>query len=151
MSVAERRYRAVLAVIAQGRTVTEVAGQWEVSRQTLHAWLARYEAEGLAGLGDRSHRPAGSPHQMPAALEVRVLEMRRAHPFWGPLRILAELRRCGVDPVPSESGVYRCLVRAGLIAPVRRARRSEAFRRWERAAPMELWQMDVVGGADSRW
>jgi transposase InsO family protein len=146
MSVAEQRYQAVLAVIAEGRSVTEVAAQWKVSRQTLHAWLARYEVEGLEGLRDRSHRPVGCPHQMPAVLEARVLEMRRAHPFWGPRRILAELRRAKVDPVPSESAVYRCLVRAGVIAPVRRQRRSEAFRRWERAAPMELWQMDVVGG-----
>ena len=105
MSVAEQRYRAVLAVIAEGRSVTEVAGQWRVSRQTLHAWLARYEAEGLEGLSDRSHRPVRCPHQMPAGLEARVLEMRRAHPFWGPRRILAELRRAGVDPVPSESAL----------------------------------------------
>jgi transposase InsO family protein len=145
MSVAEQRYQAVLAVIAEGRSVTEVAAQWRVSRQTLHAWLARYEVEGLEGLSDRSHRPVGCPHQMPAVVEVRVLELRRAHPFWG-RRILAELRRAGLDPVPSESAIYRCLVRAGVIDPVRRRRRSEAFKRWERSAPMELWQMDVVGG-----
>jgi DNA-binding NarL/FixJ family response regulator len=38
MSVAEQRYQAVLAVIAEGRTVTEVAAQWRVSRQTVHSW-----------------------------------------------------------------------------------------------------------------
>ena len=43
MSVAEQRYKAVLAVIAEGRTVSEVARDWGVSRQTMHAWLARYE------------------------------------------------------------------------------------------------------------
>jgi hypothetical protein len=48
--------------------------------------------------------------------------------------------------LPSESAVYRCLVRAGLVEPVGRHRRSERFKRWERAAPMQLWQMDVVGG-----
>jgi transposase len=124
LSVAEQRYQAVLAVIAEGRTVTEVAAQWKVSRQTLHAWLARYEAEGLEGLADRSRRPVGCPHQMPAALEARVLEMRRAHPFWGPRRILAELRRARVDPLPSESAVYRCLVRpwrSGSAPPVQRS------------------------------
>jgi transposase-like protein len=42
MSVAEQRYQAVLAVIAQGETVKEVAARWGVSRQTLHAWLAKY-------------------------------------------------------------------------------------------------------------
>ena len=105
----------------------------------------RYEAEGLEGLRDRSHRPVRCPHQMPAGLEARVLEMRRAHPFWGPRRIVAELGRAKVVPLPSESAVYRCLVRAGVIAPVCRHRRSEAFKRWERSAPMDMWQMDVVG------
>ena len=142
----EQRYQAVRAVIADGRTVTEVAGQWGVSRQTLHAWLARYEAAGLEGLADRSHRPAACPHQMPAAVEAQVLELRRARPYWGPRRLVGELRRHGVDQVPSESAVYRALVRAGVIDPVRRRRRSEAWKRWERGAPMELWQMDVVGG-----
>jgi transposase InsO family protein len=146
MSVAEQRYQAVLAVIAEGRTVTEVAAQWKVSRQTLHAWLARYELEGLEGLADRSHRPGSCPHQMPAALEARVLEMRRAHPFWGPRRIVVELRRSGSEPVPSESAVYRCLVRAQVIAPQRRKARREDYKRWERGRPNELWQMDVVGG-----
>jgi transposase InsO family protein len=51
-----------------------------------------------------------------------------------------------VAPVPSESGVYRALVRAGLIEPGARRRRKEEWRRWERGSPMELWQMDVVGG-----
>jgi transposase len=50
MSVAEQKYKAVLAVIADGRTVTEVAKDWGVSRQTTHGWLARYEQEGLEGL-----------------------------------------------------------------------------------------------------
>jgi transposase len=59
MSVTEQRYKAVLAVIADGRTVTEVAKDWGVSRQTMHGWLARYEEEGLEGLSNRSHRPCG--------------------------------------------------------------------------------------------
>lgn len=66
MSVAEQRYRAVLAVISDGRTVTEVAAAIGVSRQSLHAWLGGYEADGLEGLADRSHRPRQCPHQMPA-------------------------------------------------------------------------------------
>ena len=52
--MAEQRYDAVLAVIREGRTVKDVAGAVGVSRQTLHAWLSRYEAEGLDGLVDRS-------------------------------------------------------------------------------------------------
>ena len=38
LSVAEQRYRAVLAVIGEGRTVKDVAAVG-VSRQTPHTWL----------------------------------------------------------------------------------------------------------------
>ncbi|WP_457255868.1 helix-turn-helix domain-containing protein, partial [Pedococcus sp. P5_B7] len=57
MSVAEQRYQAVLAVIGEGATVTEVAARFGVARKTLHEWLSRYEGGGLENLGDRSHRP----------------------------------------------------------------------------------------------
>jgi transposase InsO family protein len=146
MSVTEQRYKAVLAVIADGRTVGEVANQWGVSRQTMHRWLARYEGDGLEGLGNRSSRPAHCPHQTPPAVEAMVLEMRRSHQYWGARRIAFELARKGVEPAPSESAVYRCLVRAAVIDPVSRRRRQETWKRWERAAPMELWQLDVVHG-----
>src|ERR671923_905325 len=85
LSVGEQRYKAVMAVLGDGRTVTEVARDWQVSRQTMHAWLARYERRGMEGMGDRSHRPNHCPHQMPALVEVHVLEMRRFKPFWGPI------------------------------------------------------------------
>jgi transposase-like protein len=54
MSVAEQRYKAILAVIGDGRTVSEVASDRGVCRRTMHRWLAHYEAEGLEGLSDRS-------------------------------------------------------------------------------------------------
>jgi transposase-like protein len=57
MSVTEQRYQAVLAVLSEGRTISEVGLQWGVDRRTVHRWLGRYEAAGLEGLGDRSHRP----------------------------------------------------------------------------------------------
>ena len=140
LSVAEQRYKAVLAVICDGRTVTEVAAAVGVSRQTLHGWLARYEAEGLDGLLDRSHRPLSCPHQMPAAMEALVLELRRQHRSWGPKRITAEIARRNPQEVPSASGVYRSLQRAGLIEPDARRRRRGPWRRFERGRAMELWQ-----------
>jgi transposase InsO family protein len=146
LSVAEQRYQAVLAVIADGLGVSQVAGKIGVSRQTLHAWLARYEAEGLEGLRDRSHRPDRCPHQMPAEVEAVCLELRRSRPYWGPRRLVFELDKRGVAPLPSASAVYRALLRAGMIDPLTRDRRSRKWKRWERGRPMELWQMDVVGG-----
>jgi len=144
--VAEQRYKAVQAVLAEGQTVTQVARDSGVSRQTIHGWLAKYEGDGLEGLGNRSRRPAQCPHQMPATVEVMVLEMRRSHHYWGARRIAYELARKRVEPAPSESAVYRCLVRAAVIDPLTRRRRRETWKRWERGAPMELWQLDVVHG-----
>lgn len=146
LSVVEQRYRAVLAVLA-GATVTEVAASLGVSRQTVSGWKSRYEASGLAGLADRSRRPASCPHQASAEVEAAVCELRRKHPRWGPRRIAFVLERSGtVTPVPSRMTVYRILVRHGLIEPgVRRRKRSE-YKRWQRDRPMQLWQMDIVGG-----
>jgi transposase InsO family protein len=146
LSVAEQRYQAVMAVIGDGLTVSQAAEKTGVARQTLHRWLARYEAEGLDGLADRSHRPVSCPHQMPAGVEAVLLELRRSRPYWGPRRLVFELAKRKVSPVPSSSAVYRALVRAGLVDPSLRDRRCRKWKRWERGAPMELWQMDIVGG-----
>ncbi len=143
LSVAEQRYQAVLAVISDGETVTDVAARFGVTRKTVHGWLARYEAGGLEDLGDRSHRARSCPHQMAAAVEVELEQLRRRHPSWGPRRIAFELAK--QDLVVSESSVYRALVRLNLIDPGARRRRDRKWKRWERGTPMELWQMDVVG------
>ena len=50
--VVEQRYDAVMEVLRDGRTVTEVAERWGVSRQSLYSWLGRYQAGGLEGLAD---------------------------------------------------------------------------------------------------
>ena len=57
LSVMEQRYQAVLAVVQDGWKVTEVAERLGVSRQSVHAWITRYEQGGLAALADLSHRP----------------------------------------------------------------------------------------------
>ena len=105
LSVMEQRYQAVSFVVHDGESVVEVARRFNVSRQTVHAWLARYERGGLAALADRSHRPKGCAHQMPASVEAVVLELRRLNPDWGPCRLLHELTREGVEPLPSRSGI----------------------------------------------
>jgi transposase InsO family protein len=82
---------------------------------------------------------------MAPAVEARVLQLRRAHPAWGPSRIVWQLEQQGVAPLPGRSSVYRALVRHGLVEAKKRRRRREDYRRWERGRAMELWQMDVMG------
>jgi transposase InsO family protein len=145
VSVVEQRYRAVLEVRA-GVPVTEVAVRAGVSRQSVHAWVRRYELGGLGALADRPRRPDTCPHQTSAQVEAAVCEMRREHPKWGPVRLAHELGRAGVVPVPSRMSVYRVLVRHGLIEPGPRKRPKDSYLRWERDKPMALWQLDIVGG-----
>src|SRR5262245_20025237 len=110
LSVMEQRYHAVMEVVS-GAPVSEVARRYGVSRQAVYGWLGRYGSEGLAGLADHSHRPAFQPRQLDEQIEALICQLRRAHPRWGSRRLLFELGKAGVSPVPSRSTIYRVLVR----------------------------------------
>ena len=96
LGLVEQRLAAVKEVL-DGATVTDVARRYVVVRQTVHEWLRRYARHGLAGLIDRSSRPASCPHQMPPQVEARIVELRRAYPGWGPRTIGHQLARDGVS------------------------------------------------------
>ena len=71
-----------------GETVKDTAARFGVARQTVHAWLAKYEAGGIENLGD-AHRPGGRSGwcatatncyaRRPATTHGRYA--RRSHPF----------------------------------------------------------------------
>ncbi len=145
-NLVEQRYLAVLGVVRDGATVTDVASAFGVTRQTVHRWLRAYARNGLAGLADGSAKPLSCPHQTIPEVEAKILELRRAHPGWGPRTIAHELAQAGVERVPGLSSIYRCLVRHGLVTPEARKRKRSDCKRWERSRAMELWQMDIVGG-----
>jgi Homeodomain-like domain len=81
----------------------------------VHTWLRRYAAD--QGLGDRSSRPHGCPHQISPVTEAKIVEIRRAHPGWGADRIGYQLAKDDVVPVPGRTSVYRALLRNGLVVP----------------------------------
>jgi transposase InsO family protein len=83
---------------------------------------------------------------MDPVVEARIVEMREAHPGWGPRTILFWLEREGVAVLPGRTSVERCLIRHGLVTPQARKRTRSDYKRWERSRSMELWQMDIVGG-----
>ena len=56
LSVVEQRYHAVMEVLSAGAPMVEVAERYGVSRKTVHAWIRRYRADGLAGLAGRTAR-----------------------------------------------------------------------------------------------
>jgi transposase len=133
--VTEHRYRAVLQVL-DGVPKAQVAREFGTSRQSVHSWVVRYQAGGLAGLADRSRRPHVSPNDLAPEVIAAICELRRRFPRWGAHRIAHELAVRGSGDAPSRSSVYRVLVRHGLVT-AQRQNHKRKYRRWQRDAPMQ--------------
>jgi transposase InsO family protein len=133
----------VQRVREEGQPVAHVAKAMGVSRQCAHRWVKRFDAEGDAGLLDRSSRPHRMPTQTPAEVEQRVLKARAEHrrgPDWlGPELGIAPRT---VSRILRRHGVPRLAVLDPLTGEVIRASKTTA-RRYERSTPGELVHMDV--------
>ena len=108
LKLVRQRYQAVLEVL-EGATVSGVAHRFQVARRTVHVWLGRDAAYGLAGLAGKSSRPLSCPHQMSPEVEARIVAMRREHPGWGPRTVLYWLELEGLQQLPGRTSVERCL------------------------------------------
>jgi len=120
-------------VLRQGWTMAAAAEAVGVSCRTGFKWLARFRAEGAAGLADRSSRPRRSPAACPGE-QVRQFEQRRRErmPLW---RIAREAGR-------SLATVARHMARLGL-SRLSALQPPEPIRRYERQAPGELLHIDT--------
>jgi transposase len=126
----------ITRVLRQRRPVAHVAAELGISRATGYKWVARYRAEGVAGLRDRSSRPHSSPGRTAPEMEAAIVTLRRDRRL-GPARIAAIL---GLRP----STVHRVLVRHGMPRLAWLDRPSgQPIRRYERARPGELVHVDV--------
>jgi transposase InsO family protein len=122
--------------VAAGRPAAHVAAEMGVSRATAYKWLARYRAEGSAGLLDRSSRPRSCPNRTDPVVEAAILALRRDRRL-GPARIGGIL---GLNPAT----VHRVLVRHGMARLAWLDRPTgQVIRRYERARPGELVHVDV--------
>lgn len=80
-------------------------------------------------------------------MEAAICRMRAEHPGWGARRLVFELSRQGwTEPIPAKTTIYQILARNGLVNPRKRRRPASSYKRWQRDAPMQLWQMDIIGG-----
>jgi transposase InsO family protein len=123
--------------------VAHVAKAMGISRQCAHRWVARFDAEGEAGLHDRSSRPRSMPTRTGPQLEARVLaartEHRRGQDWLGPeLGIPART----VSRILRRHQVPRLCECDPLTGDVIRSSKTTA-RRYERDRPGELVHMDV--------
>jgi transposase InsO family protein len=129
------RYRMVQRVLA-GHRVAAVAGQMQVSRQTVYKWVRRYRSEGAIGLRDRSSRPLSMPRRTDRRVEERIVRARDRY-RWGADRIGLQLG------VPA-STVQRVLDRQGCPKLSMLDRMTgEVVRRYERSEAGSLVHVDV--------
>jgi transposase InsO family protein len=151
--VTSMKVMAAVAAVGAGQVVnvSQVCREAGVSRKTFYKWVARYDAEGLAGLEERSRRPRRCPAQTPVEVEELVVLLRK------------ELADIGVDHgattiqwhlgrrhtelggrVPAVATIHRILVRRGLVVPAPKKRPKSSWRRFEAPAPNEWWQIDAM-------
>jgi transposase InsO family protein len=130
-------------------TMRELCDRFNVSRKTGYKWLARFREHGRAGLSDRSHAPHRCPHRISEEMATLLCSTRRAHPSWGPEKILDHLRpkHRSIREWPAFSTISDLFVRKGLIRKRRRRRKvlhpgSVPIRT---AAPNDLWTADFKG------
>ena len=143
-SIVDQKREFVALAEQGGIPFAALCRRFAISRPTGYQLLRRYQAEGVAGLAERSRRPHTSPNRTPAATEARVVALRDAHPRWGGQKLRTRLRGQGVDEVPAASTVTAILDRHGRLDPAESAKHTP-WQRFEHAAPNDLWQLDFKG------
>jgi transposase InsO family protein len=137
----------VAAVVVEGRSKSEVARTYGVSRRWVITLVQRYLAEGDAGLEPRSRRPHRSPSRTPAGLEDEIVEIRKelakAGHEAGAATIAFHLeRRHGT--APAVSTIWRVLTDRGFVTPQPHKRPKSSYVRFAAEQPNERWQADIT-------
>jgi len=112
--------------------VAEVAAAFGLSQRCVYKWLARFRAEGLAGLGDRSSRPRCSPRTTHPLRVARVLALRRRRLPGFQIARATKLSRACVSRLLRRHKATLCV----LCPP-------PPIRRYERARPGDLIHFDI--------
>jgi transposase InsO family protein len=137
----------VTAVLVEGRSKSEVARDYGLSRRWVITLVQRYLAQGEAGLAPRSRCPKSSPRRTPPSLEEEIVELRKeldrdGHDA-GAATIADHLhRRHGTSPAVST--IWRILTARGFVTAQPHKRPKSSYIRFEAVQPNERWQVDIT-------
>jgi transposase InsO family protein len=137
----------VTAVLTEGRSKSEVARDYGVSRRWVITLVQRYLEHGPAGLEPRSRRPHRSPRQTPRGIEDEIIRVRKdldrhGHEA-GADTIRTHLLRSG-RTAPAVSTIWRILTARGFITPQPHKRPKSSYLRFAAEQPNERWQTDIT-------
>ncbi len=137
----------VTSVLVEGRSKSEVAREYGVSRRWVITLVQRFLAEGETGLIPRSRRPLSSPSRTDGAVEEEIIKIRKdldkhGHEA-GAATIAAHLQtRHGHSPAVST--IWRILTTRGFVTPQPHKRPKASYLRFAAEQPNERWQSDIT-------
>src|SRR5688572_3000442 len=138
----------ITAVLMEGRSKSEVARDYGVSRVWVQRLVHRYRREGPAAFEPRSRRPHSNPRAVSLDLEDQVIRLRKELSKkgldGGAETIAVHLQIAGVDSVPAVSTIWRILSRRGFVSPQPQKRPRSSWKRFCAEQPNERWQADIT-------
>jgi putative transposase len=153
----DQRSKFVMAYLSDRFEMAELCRLYGISRPTGYKWVERHRTEGIAGLEERSRAARHCPHRMSQEVEQWLLVERRAHPQWGPRKLVRRYQNVHLHAGPSRSAVADLLRRQGLSHP-RQRRRVPSPIGGRRVGAVEvanaIWTIDFKGQfrtGDGRW
>ncbi len=137
----------VTAVLVEGRSKSEVAREYGVSRRWVITLVQRYLVEGHAGLQPRPRRPFHSPNRTAKDIEDEVIALRKelerdGHEAGAATIAFHLQRRHGVSPAVST--IWRILSARGFVTPQPHKRPKSSYIRFAAEQPNERWQLDIT-------
>ena len=130
------RLKLAKLIVDEHWEIPRAAERYDVSWKTAKKWADRYQAEGSAGMADRSSRPHRQPSRTPVRVVRKIVHLRWKQRL-GPVEIGVRLN------MPS-STVHAVLVRCRLNRLTHIDRTTgEPIRRYEHEHPGDLIHVDV--------
>lgn len=126
----------------------ELCRQFGISRKTGYKRVNRFRSYGWEGLGDLSRAPHTHPNETPQPVCLALIEAKRAHPHWGPKKLVAFLTDQQPHRVwPAASTAGSILERVGLVRHRKRRHRTTPWSQPFANAqyPNDVWSIDLKG------
>jgi putative transposase len=147
VTVSEQRENFLRDYYLRYYSLSDLAERYCISRKSAYKWIERYEQRGREGLEDQSRRPHSCPWQTEEYIAEALVELRLAHPSWGPRKLLDVLqRRHRRWELPAASTVAQILSNHGLVRARHRHRRAHPGCPQSVAqGPNDIWGADYKG------
>jgi transposase InsO family protein len=137
----------VLKAMSPRANFGQLCQQYAVSRKTGYKWKARFLAEGLGGLQERSRRPHGNARELSEGVVCELIRLKMQYADWGPKKI-GDLYSTAHGWAPSLSTIKRVFSKAGLVKKRRKRpqrTQSRLARGIKATCPNQVWSVDFKG------